>query len=92
MNQPLTIERHATARALPRLICFLVITAVAYFTLVAGEFGIGSERLSMVSAVIALTFAALIVNTAIGMLDIVRYADLHRAERKRRKNSPYERS
>lgn len=91
MNQPLTIERRATARVLPRLICFLVITAVAYTMLIAGEFGFGTERLRMISAVIALVFAALIVNTAVGMLDIARYADIHRAERKRRKNSPYER-
>ena len=90
MNQPLTIERRATARSLPKLMCFLVITAVAYTMLIAGEFGIGSERLKMISAVIALIFAALVVNTAIRMLDIARYADIHRAERKRRKNSPYE--
>ena len=91
MDQPLTIERRAIAHALPRLICFLVITSVAYFTLVASEFGFGTERLRMIAAVVALIFAALIVNTAIGLLDIARYADIHRAERKRRKNSPYER-
>lgn len=91
MNQPLTIERRAIARALPRLTCFLVITAVAYSMLIADELGFGTERLRMILAVIALIFAALIVNTAIGMLDIVRYADIHRAERTRRKNSPHER-
>lgn len=91
MNQTFTIERRAIARAIPRLMCFLVIVAVAYAILIAGEFDFGTERLGMILAVIALIFAALIVNTAIGMLDIARYADIHRVERKRRKNSPYER-
>ncbi|WP_342077534.1 hypothetical protein [Yoonia sp. SS1-5] len=91
MNQPLTIERRAIARALPWLIGFLVITAATYTILIAGEFGFGIKRLRMISAVIALIFAALIFNSTLGLLDIVRYADIHWAEQKRRKNSPYER-
>jgi hypothetical protein len=91
MNQPLTIERRAIKRSLPRIAIFLIVTAVAYFALIASELGYGNDQLRTISSIVALIFAALIVNTAIGLLDIARYADIHRAERTRRKKPLYER-
>ena len=83
MNQPLTIERRASGRALTRLAIFLIITVVAYFALIAIELGYGTEQLKMISTIVAFMFAALIVNAAVGLLDMVRYADFLRAERAR---------
>lgn len=80
MDQILTLECRAAARALHRLRFFLIVAAVAYCTLIATQLGYGSEQIRTASGVIALIFAALIVNTAVGMLDIVRYADIHRVE------------
>ena len=80
MNQPLTIEHRASGRALIGRAIFLIITVVAYFTLIAIELGYGTEQLKMISTIVVFMFAALIVNAAVGLLDMVRYADIHRAE------------
>ena len=83
MNQPLTIERRASGRAPTGFAIFLIVTVVAYFALIAIELGYGTEQLKMISTIVASMFAALIVNAAVGLLEMVRYADIHRAERAR---------
>lgn len=80
MNPVLNAERQAVARALPRLIFFTIVTAIAYFTLVATELGYGTEQLRLASTIIALIFASLIVNTAFCLFDVVRYAERYREE------------
>lgn len=80
MNPVLNTERQAVARALPRLTFFTIVTALAYFSLVATELCYGTEQLRLASTIIALVSASLIVNTAVSLFDVVRYAERYRRE------------
>ena len=80
MNPVLNTECQAVARALPRLIFFTIVTAIAYFALVVTELGYGTEQLRLASTIIALVSASLIVNTVVCLFDVVRYAERYREE------------
>lgn len=83
MEAILLAERRTIARALPQMTFFAIVTALAYTCLIAERFGYASEVLRLPAALIALVGASLIVNTALHILDQVRYAEKYRLENAR---------
>lgn len=83
MEQILLAERHATARAVPRLALFTLITSASYLVMIAAQMGHVVAPAGEISAFICLVFTCLIIGSSLSLLDQVRYADKYRAENAR---------